>query len=79
MLRLNYIASNGKPYTPVGRLLIDQGVYTPEEMSMDKIREFMEANPDQGKALREKNRSFVFFSETQLGLRTNASARRAFR
>ena len=67
LLRLNYIASNGKPYTPVGRLLIDQGVYTPEEMSMDKIREYMEANPEEGKALREKNRSFVFFSETQLG------------
>jgi len=67
LLRLNYIASNGKPYTPVGRLLIDQGVYTPEEMSMDKIREYMEAKPDEGKALREKNRSFVFFSETQLG------------
>ena len=67
LLRLNYIASNGKPYTPVGRLLIDQGVYTPEEMSMDKIREYMEANPDEGKELREKNRSFVFFSETQLG------------
>ena len=67
LLRLNYIASNGKPYTPVGRLLIDQGVYTPEEMSMDKIREYMEAHPDEGKALREKNRSFVFFSPTQLG------------
>ena len=26
LLRLNYIASNGKPYTPVGRILIDQGV-----------------------------------------------------
>ena len=26
LLRLNYIASNGKPYTPVGRLLIEQGV-----------------------------------------------------
>ena len=34
---------------------------------MDKIREYMEAKPDEGKALREKNRSFVFFSETQLG------------
>ena len=67
LLRLNYIASNGKPYTPVGRLLIDQGVYTPEEMSMDKIREYMEAKPDEGKALREKNRSFVFFSSMQLG------------
>ena len=66
LLRLNYIASNGKPYTPVGRLLIDEGIYTPEEMSMDKIREYMEANPEEGKALREKNRSFVFFSATQL-------------
>jgi len=67
LLRLNYIASNGKPYTPVGRLLLDRGVYTPEEMSMDKIREYMEANPEEGKALRMKNRSFVFFSETSLG------------
>jgi membrane-bound lytic murein transglycosylase A len=67
LLRLNYIASNGKPYTPVGRILIDEGVYTPEEMSMDKIREYMEANPEEGKALRLKNRSFVFFSKTSLG------------
>jgi peptidoglycan lytic transglycosylase A len=66
LLRLNYIASNGKPYTPVGRILIDQGVYTPEEMTMDKIREYMETNPEEGKALRLKNRSFVFFSETSL-------------
>jgi membrane-bound lytic murein transglycosylase A len=66
LMRLNYIASNGKPYTPVGRLLIDQGVYTPEDMSMDKIRAYMEANPEEGKALREKNRYFVFFSKTSL-------------
>ncbi|MBS0536323.1 MAG: MltA domain-containing protein [Proteobacteria bacterium] len=66
LMRLNYIASNGKPYTPVGRILIDQGVYTPQEMSMDKIREYMEANPDEGQALREKNRSYVFFSKTTL-------------
>jgi peptidoglycan lytic transglycosylase A len=67
LLRLNYVASNGKRYTPVGRILIDQGVYTPEEMTMDKIREYMEANPEEGEKLRLKNRSFVFFSKTQLG------------
>jgi membrane-bound lytic murein transglycosylase A len=67
LLRLNYIASNGKPYTPVGRILIDQGVYTPEEMSMDKIREYMEAHPKEGAELRDKDRSYVFFSETALG------------
>ena len=67
LLRLNYIASNGMPYTPVGKFLIDRGIVSKEEMSMDKIREFMEANPDEGKELRRKNRSFVFFQETPLG------------
>jgi membrane-bound lytic murein transglycosylase A len=66
LLRLNYIASNGKPYTPVGRIMIDQGLCTPEAMSMDKIRDYMEANPAEGEALRLKNRSYVFFSETPL-------------
>lgn len=33
---------------------------------MDKIREFMEANPEEGKELRRKDRSFVFFQETPL-------------
>jgi peptidoglycan lytic transglycosylase A len=66
LLRLNYIASNGKPYTPVGHILIEQGIYTPAEMSMDKIREYMEANPKEGEALRLKNRSYVFFSATKL-------------
>ena len=66
LLRLNYIASNGLRYTPVGRILIDRGIYTKEEMSMDKIREWMEANPDEAVELRRKNRSFVFFQETDL-------------
>ena len=67
LMRLNYIASNGKPYTPVGRWLIDQGIITREEMSMDKIRDWMEANPKEGEELRLRNRSYVFFSETSLG------------
>jgi len=67
VLRLNYIASNGMPYTPVGKFLIDRGIVSREEMSMDKIRDFMEANPEEGKDLRRKNRSFVFFTETPLG------------
>src|SRR6476660_5352599 len=66
LLRLNYIASNGMPYTPVGKFLIDRGIVSKEEMSMDKIRDFMESNPEEGKELRRKNRSFVFFQETAL-------------
>ena len=66
LLRLNYIASNGKPYTPAGKILIEEGIVAPEDMSMDKIREYMEEHPKEGAALRLKDRSYVFFSETPL-------------
>jgi len=33
---------------------------------MDRIRDWMDANPDEGKDLRRKNRSFVFFQQTAL-------------
>lgn len=66
MLRLNYVASNGQRYTPVGKFLIDRGIIAKEDMSMDRIRDWMDANPDEGRELRRKNRSFVFFRETAL-------------
>ena len=66
VLRLNYIASNGKPYYPVGRDLIKRGIIAREDMTMDRIRNWMEANPEEGKELRRKNRSYVFFTDTGL-------------
>ena len=37
-----------------------------EDMSLDRIRDYMEANPKEGAELRLKNRSYVFFNETRL-------------
>lgn len=70
LLRLNYAAHNGFPYTPVGRWLIDQGIISREDMSMDRIRDWMDANPQEGKALRRSNRSYVFFRDTELAPHT---------
>jgi membrane-bound lytic murein transglycosylase A len=65
-LRINYDAHNGYPYTPVGRILIDRGIIPKEQISMQRIREWMEQNPDGAKELRRQNRSYVFFREVQL-------------
>ena len=65
-IRINYDAHNGYPYTAVGRILIDRGIIPKEEMSMQKIREWMEQNPDGAKELRRQNRAYVFFREVQL-------------
>jgi membrane-bound lytic murein transglycosylase A len=61
MLRINYDAHNGYPYVPVGRVLIDRKIIPREEMSMQRIREWMQANPDEAKDVRRQNRSVVFF------------------
>jgi len=66
MLRINYDAHNGHRYLPVGRVLIDRGEVTKEEMSMERIRQWMLAHPEDGRALRRMNNSFVFFRVTGL-------------
>lgn len=66
MVRINYDAHNGYPYTPVGRVLIDRGIVPREQMSMQRIRDYMEQNPDAAKELRRQNRSYVFFREVSL-------------
>ncbi|MGL9619130.1 MltA domain-containing protein [Bradyrhizobium sp. U531] len=65
-VRLNYDAYNGYPYTAVGRILIERGIIPKEEMSMQKIREWMTQNPDGAKELRRANRAYIFFREVNL-------------
>ena len=64
--RINYDAHNGFPYTPVGRILIERNIIPRDQMSMQRIRQWMEENPDGAKELRRQNRSYVFFREVQL-------------
>jgi membrane-bound lytic murein transglycosylase A len=65
-VRINYDAHNGYPYTPVGRILIERNIIPRDQMSMQKIREWMEQNPNGADELRRQNKSFVFFREVQL-------------
>src|SRR5258708_17892216 len=61
MLRINYDAHNGYPFVPIGRVLIDRKIIPREEMSMLRIREWMQDHPDEAKDVRRQNRSVVFF------------------
>jgi membrane-bound lytic murein transglycosylase A len=70
MLRINYDAHNGHSYTAVGRILIERGLVPREEMSMDRISQWMAKNPDQAKEVRGTNKSFVFFRITGLNIDT---------
>ncbi|MGD0024856.1 MAG: MltA domain-containing protein [Xanthobacteraceae bacterium] len=72
VLRVNYDSHNGWPYTPIGRALIDRNIIPKDEMSMQRIREWMEANPDEAKEVRRQNKSYVFFRITDLSTEDEA-------
>jgi membrane-bound lytic murein transglycosylase A len=67
ILRINYDAHNGWPYTPVGRPLIERNIIPKDEMSLDRLRTWMQLNPEAAREVRRTNRSFVFFRITGLG------------
>lgn len=60
-LRVGYAGQNGHVYTAIGRELIDRGELTREEVSMQSIRRWLEANPNEASGLMAVNRSYVFF------------------
>jgi membrane-bound lytic murein transglycosylase A len=73
MMRVNYAAHNGWPYTPVGRVLIDRGVIPRDQMSMQRIRAWMSDHPEEAKDVRRANRSYVFFRIVSLSTDQEAS------
>jgi membrane-bound lytic murein transglycosylase A len=72
ILRVNYDSHNGWPYTPVGRVLIQRNLIPKDEMSMERIRQWMQANPDAAKDVRRQNKSYVFFRITDLSTEDEA-------
>jgi membrane-bound lytic murein transglycosylase A len=72
ILRVNYDSHNGWPYTPVGKVLLDMKAMPKDQVSMQSIRDWMEANPDQAKDVRRANKSYVFFRITDLATEDEA-------
>ena len=66
-LRVHYHGANGHPYRSIGRLLIDQGRIPREEMSMQRIKDYLHAHPDEVDAVLNHNPSYVFFKTETSG------------
>jgi membrane-bound lytic murein transglycosylase A len=67
MIRVNYDGQNGHPYTAIGRELIRRGAIRREDLSMQTIRKWLEANPKQADGVMNLNASYVFFKEESAG------------
>jgi membrane-bound lytic murein transglycosylase A len=65
-LRINYDSHNGYSFTSLSRALIEHHRIPREEISPQRIREWMTAHPDEAAKERAANRSYVFFRVTGL-------------
>ena len=70
MLRLSYSGRNGWPYTSIGRILIEDAHIPAAEMSLARLKEWIRQNGQKigqpGRALMQRNRSYVFFQAEEM-------------
>jgi membrane-bound lytic murein transglycosylase A len=60
-LSVGYAAQNGHPYRSIGRLLIDNGKVAREDMSMQRLRRYLNDHPQEQSEILAYNESYVFF------------------
>ncbi len=66
-IRVHYHGSNGRPYRSIGRLLIDEGKIPAEEMSMQRLKAYLQEHPADVDAILNHNPSYVFFKTETTG------------
>jgi membrane-bound lytic murein transglycosylase A len=60
-VRVAYAGRNGRPYTSIGRILVEEGHVPLGEMSLERLMAWLRANPEQGRDIMRRNRSYIFF------------------
>jgi membrane-bound lytic murein transglycosylase A len=61
VVRVAYAGRNGRPYTSIGRSLVEQGHISLDDMSLERLMAWIRAHPQEGRAIMRQNRSYIFF------------------
>lgn len=64
-VRVGYAAQNGRPYTSIGKALIQSHALDPHAVSMQTIHAWLAAHPDKIDDVLEKDASYIFFQEVK--------------
>lgn len=60
-IMVHFADQNGYPFRSIGKLLIDRGEMTKNQMSMQNIKAWAQQHPDETATLLNENPSYVFF------------------
>lgn len=67
IVRIAFDGTNGRPYTPIGRVLLRERQLTRKSLSLQSIRAWLATHPAEAQKVMEADESFVFFREAPLG------------
>ena len=59
--RVGFAGSNGHPFYAIGRALIEEGIVSRQESSMQSIRDWLRANPEKAAEMMQRNARYIFF------------------
>lgn len=64
IIALRFAAKNNQPYTAIGKVLVERGELTKEEVSAPAIRQWLAGHPAEARDLMRRNASYIFFHVT---------------
>ena len=60
-MQISYAGSNGRPYTSLGRVLVEQGKMQRDAVSLQTLKDYLRAHPAEQEQLMETNQRYIFF------------------
>lgn len=64
MMTVGYDGTTDYPYVSIGKELINDGIFKPEELSLPVLIDYLQKNPEQLKVYLPRNNRYIFFRET---------------
>jgi membrane-bound lytic murein transglycosylase A len=59
--RVTYAGKNGRPYVPIGRVMLQRKLLAAGDVTEQSIRAWLEAHPSEAAGIMDQNPSYVFF------------------
>jgi membrane-bound lytic murein transglycosylase A len=66
-MQVSYSSSNGRPYTSLGRVLVEQGKISRDDVSLQALKDYLRAHPDEQPSLMAANQRYIFFRAVVAG------------
>ena len=66
-MHVSYNGSNGRPYTSIGRLLVESGSLAEADVSLVSLKAYLRAHPEGRDALLQRNERYIFLRTVPIG------------